>query len=1139
MASSDEGSPERRGLSKRLSRASLLSGSGGRDRSASRGRKEARRRTRTVTQSTLQEEPESYAAYTEENDDQDQVEEDELVGTKASSDTEEEEEEDLSEDDSSAALPYSAPQPSTFASYLKSGYTRIFPLSALVRNVLKCCFAYYLAELFTYVPALSELVGAPWDVDGPVRNAHVIATVAVYFMPARTMGGMLEANAYLFVGALYAVFLACGSMASTVLFERLDLLELGHAVVLILWLGCGYGVVAYAKVVMAKPSISTACSLVSLICSGFITKEGAFHIGEFRTRAIEQVLLIVVIGALISNAICFIVWPQSATDKLQSNVNKTLASFGTLLDMLTKTFLLDTDFFARPETLKKAIDAHQSTFTTLKTSLAQAKWEVFDSRIAGASRTETYDEAVKSMTRLAQGLTGMRAGCQLQWDIMRAREEGRMPLEGEVQDVVASAEKAALMDELVVLERFKEHVGPSLQALAHTSTAALSILRTSFVRTKAGSATRRSLHSDDPESVLPAEELVKLKDELETALKVFRREHSRGVKILYRSMPAQTLYGNDALEASLQNLAGEVLNPGPNDNIFRLYQFCFNYEEWGLELLHLVSVFITLRETEEAVERAAVEGRRRWGVFAAPVKVFSNLFGGRQKGKATQLGKQLARALKTPNKKHRSVFPEIVDGALSSHRIDTSSRSHSLASRLKLAFWRLGWHLRQPNLRFAVKTGAGVAVLSSAAFIPSLRPIWLEWRGEWSLISYFVVCAPSIGDSNFLAFGRVLGTATGAAVAVACYSAFPENPYVLPLLGAVFSAPCFYIAITRPALAPSSRFVLLTFNLTCLYSFNLREVDVEVVSIAFHRSVAVVVGVLWGLFINTCVWPFEARRELRHGLSEFFLNASYLYERIVRIYSDPPPSLSRTASRTFRRDQDAHERTALLPQEAKAELAEAEADFVAMEIELQLLLIRVSGLLAATRHEPRLKGPFPVAAYRSVLFSCQSLLDSLTSIARMTNREAWFSVIRRDFVLPVNKERREMVGNIILYFSILSSVVSLKQPLPPYLPPAAEARERLVARLRELEIVKRRLVRGGSESLLYYAYTTTMKDVIRELGELGKAFQKLYGVIGGSTVAEFEALFSDRPDGRDGLGSDDDSESSEERQQWRRIDNIV
>lgn len=47
------------------------------------------------------------------------------------------------------------------------------PITPLWKNVTKCVVAYALAELFTFVPFLSELVGAPFDLDGPVRNAHV------------------------------------------------------------------------------------------------------------------------------------------------------------------------------------------------------------------------------------------------------------------------------------------------------------------------------------------------------------------------------------------------------------------------------------------------------------------------------------------------------------------------------------------------------------------------------------------------------------------------------------------------------------------------------------------------------------------------------------------------------------------------------------------------------------------------------------------------------------------------------------------------------------------------------------------------------------------------------------------------------
>jgi hypothetical protein len=62
-----------------------------------------------------------------------------------------------------------------------------------------------------------------------------------------------------------------------------------------------------------------------------------------------------------------------------------------------------------------------------------------------------------------------------------------------------------------------------------------------------------------------------------------------------------------------------------------------------------------------------------------------------------------------------------------------------------------------------------------------------------------------------------------------------------------------------------------------------------------------------------------------------------------------------------------------------------------------------------------------------------------------------------------------MVGNVLLYFSLLASAMSLKTPLPAYLPPAEKARDRLVSKLRTLPVVRRRIVRGGSEGLLYLA----------------------------------------------------------------------
>lgn len=112
------------------------------------------------------------------------------------------------------------------------------------------------------------------------------------------------------------------------------------------------------------------------------------------------------------------------------------------------------------------------------------------------------------------------------------------------------------------------------------------------------------------------------------------------------------------------------------------------------------------------------------------------------------------------------------------------------------------------------------------------------------------------------------------------------------------------------------------------------------------------------------------------------------------------------------------------------------------------------------------------------------------------------------------------VGNVTLYLSLLASTLSLKQPLPAFLPPAAEARTALLNALRALPVVKRRIVRGGADSLLYISYVLTMQSFIHELDTLGAIFQRLFGIIGGTSgVEDFEALFQVPPDEEQAVGS--------------------
>ena len=57
----------------------------------------------------------------------------------------------------------------------------------------------------------------------------------------------------------------------------------------------------------------------------------------------------------------------------------------------------------------------------------------------------------------------------------------------------------------------------------------------------------------------------------------------------------------------------------------------------------------------------------------------------------------------------------------------------------------------------------------------------------------------------------------GAFTAAGAWTAFPESPVILSIFGFFFSIPCFYYIVVKPTYATSARFVLLAYNLVCLY----------------------------------------------------------------------------------------------------------------------------------------------------------------------------------------------------------------------------------------------------------------------------------------------------------------------------------
>lgn len=220
-------------------------------------------------------------------------------------------------------------------------------------------------------------------------------------------------------------------------------------------------------------------AVVSLTLRIRVVKEGGF-------QTLLGVFTIVVCGSLVSNLVCFIVWPQTATENLQSNMIKTLSSFSTLLSMLTNGFLLENENFIKRtgiEKAQKAVENHQNSFTSLKKNLHEAKKEWLDSGdragtsvigIVASSRNRrklAYEDAVDSLNRLAQHLNGLRSSTRLQYDLTRSGVYKKSKGKG-----IRIHDQSIALDENLMLKAaadmfgaLVDEVGPPLKTLTVSS----------------------------------------------------------------------------------------------------------------------------------------------------------------------------------------------------------------------------------------------------------------------------------------------------------------------------------------------------------------------------------------------------------------------------------------------------------------------------------------------------------------------------------------------------------------------------------------------------------------------------------------------------------------------------------------------
>lgn len=209
----------------------------------------------------------------------------------------------------------------------------------------------------------------------------------------------------------------------------------------------------------------------------------------------------------------------------------------------------------------------------------------------------------------------------------------------------------------------------------------------------------------------------------------------------------------------------------------------------------------------------------------------------------------------------------------------------------------------------------------------------------------------TVGASNATGMSRFTGTIMGAAFVLINWWISNGNAVALAFLGWAVSFGAFYIMVDRGN-AAFGRFILLSYNVSSLYAYSLTQrVDDDdddeggvhpiISSIAYHRVVAVSVGILWGLIICRLIWPMPARQKFKEGLAVLYLQMGLIWRR------GPLAIL-------LRNDATATSYMKMGEQAAMQRYAS------------QLQTLRV-----AANNEYELRGPFPFEAYGRIMASTQ------------------------------------------------------------------------------------------------------------------------------------------------------------------------
>lgn len=942
-----------------------------------------------------------------------------------------------------------------------------FMTSKTGQGILKCSLAYVLGSLATFVDPIAALLGKN---DGK----HMVATITVYFHPARSAGSMAEATVLALMAFIYAAFFSFTSMAVSVFFGNHNLLVLGHALVLVIFCGGGLALVGWLKQRLGNPLVNVACSLTSLALITVLTREGAVQAATFSYDKVSQVLKMVIMGIVASTAVSLLVRPISARKELRDDLRKATDSLGEMLAIITRSFLSGSEKELKNPAFVAASLQYKSVFRSLIKNLGEAKYEHYFLGTEEEYRIES--RLVKCMERLTQNIGGLRSSAETQFTLMsKSGGEENAPLtnSSSFSDFFASPmvspslsyteRRTSILASIDELPKDSSGSGDERGTKAGTSWNIPSGIQSSLTAAdmfsifiahlgppmKSLAYTLREVLDELPFGPGPDYLIIvnsHFRSSLVEANNMFTTARKEALALVYKNkLPAKT--GSLEVAADFEEVAASC------------GYFSSSLQDFAEDMITYLDI---LEELKGDINRSPRKRTWKWLLFWRRWGKGNKRDGSEQSSLIEESAEQgLSHEIPRPMRRVNSIG-------------DPGKPLNSQPYTYRL--WRALRFFRRDDTKYAFKVGAGAVAYAVWSFIPATRPLYSHWRGEWGLLSYMLVCSMTIGASNTTGYQRFLGTCIGALCAVIAWIISNHNPFVLCFFGWVVSLGCFYIIVGKGK-GPMGRFIILTYNLSALYAYSLSVKDSdddddeggispEIWEIVLHRVVAVMAGCIWGIVVTRIIWPISARRKIRDGICILWLRMGLIWKRgpLATLLEDTDPPVSYMDQR--------------------------------VELELQRFLTHLETLRNAATSEFELRGPFPDKSFKRILEATGRMLDSFHAMNVVILKDLKASEGEKEILKYTRHEWMQLSWRISHLFSVLASSMKMAYPLNDVLPNIENARDRLLAKIFDFRKTNPgRDIATDEDYELLYAYALVTGQLAQDITFVGQEIEQLYGVL--------------------------------------------